>query len=173
MSPSEASPDLDPRAPIVDRDTLKLVAELEVRQAMRLQYFVSLLVLQADTEEPRPHAEWVAPHRLIAEAIRDQIRRSDVVSVTPGSPYLQVLLVSSFLDSLPGIIGRIVVALDGRIIDPNGGAAPLTLSMGGACYPTTARDRVELFQQAESLSVEAREDRSRSGHRFRLAQRAS
>ena len=173
MNQGEASPDLDPRAPIVDGGTLTLVAELQVRQAMRLQYFVSLLALQVDTEEPRPHPEWLAPHRLIAEAIRDQIRRTDVVSVTPGSPYLQVLLVSTYLDSLPGIIGRIVVALNGHTFDTNGGAARLTLSMGGACYPTTARDRVELFQQAESLSVEAREDRSRSGHRYRLAQRAS
>jgi hypothetical protein len=173
MNPGATSGDLDPRAPIVDDETFALVAELEVRQAIRLQYYVSLLVLQASAEQPWLHAEWEAPHRVLAEVVRDQIRSTDLVSVTPVSPHLQVLLVSTYLDSLPAIIGRIAAAVNGRVFDIDGGKSRLTLSMGGACFPTTARDRAELFNQAEALSLEAREDPGPPGHRYRLAHRAS
>jgi GGDEF domain-containing protein len=171
MSPEETSRDLDPRAPIVDEQTFTLVAELEVRQAIRLQYYVSLLVLRADTEQPWSHAEGVSLARLIADAIRDQIRSTDVVSVTPSPPHLHVLLVSTYLDNLPGIIGRIAAAVNGHTFERSAGTARLTLSMGGACFPTTARNRAELFRQAESLSADAGAARGEPGHRYRLAHR--
>jgi hypothetical protein len=47
----ETSPD-DPRAPIVDQGTVAQIAELELRRAIRLQYYASALALQIDTDEP-------------------------------------------------------------------------------------------------------------------------
>jgi hypothetical protein len=168
-----ASEDLDPRAPIVDQETFTLAAELQVRQAIRLQYYVSMLALQADTEGPSPNINWSALHLRIAEIIRGEIRNTDVVSATSTPPHLWVLLVSSYLENLPGIIGRIAAAVNGRAFDSDGGAVRVTLSMGGTCFPTTARSRAELFHQAESLSVEARAEPGNSGHRYLLARPAS
>lgn len=37
------STDVNPRAPMVDGDTFTPIAELEFRQAVRVQYYVSLL----------------------------------------------------------------------------------------------------------------------------------
>jgi hypothetical protein len=146
--------DLDPRAPVVDADTFMLVVELEMRQAIRLEYFVSLLVVHIDTGESAGGA--------LAEVIRGQIRGTDVVSVTSPSS-LHVLLVSTDLDNLPGIIGRIVAAVNGRA------DGRLALSIGGACFPTTARDRAELLEQAQQLSAEGRQSSAPAGHRYRLA----
>jgi hypothetical protein len=168
--------DLDPRAPIVDADTFALVVELELRRAIRLQYYVSLLVLQADLEPPGGYPDSLTLYRQIAEVIRDQIRSTDVLSVmpdSPSSPYLEVLLVSTYLDNLPAIIERISTAVNARAIEIEGSLARLSLSMGGACFPTTARARPELFHQAEALSREARTEPGLSGYRYRLAQRTS
>jgi hypothetical protein len=172
MTSGDPDPAPDSRALLVDEETFTLVVELEVRQAIRLQYYVCLLVLQADTEERRPDIDWTRLHRLVAEAIRDYIRNTDLVSVRSSPPHVRVLLVSPSLENLPDIIGRIMGAVNGRSFEIDGsGAVHVTLSMGGACFPTTARSRAELVRQAQSLSAEARAEAGRSGHRYRVARR--
>jgi hypothetical protein len=162
--------ELDPRAPVVDEDVFTLAAELELRQAIRLQYYVSVLALHVDAQQSETLVDWLAFHKLIAETIRDSIRSGDIITVLPTPPHLRVLLVSPYLEDLPAIIGRIVTAVDGRAF---GDDATVALSIGGACFPTTARSRAELFQQATALSVEARAARGPSRHRYRLAGPAS
>jgi len=168
-----APADLDRRAPIVEGETFMLAAELEVRQAIRLQYYVSMLALQAETEELQPHMDRTVLHRLIAEVIRDHIRNTDVVTILPTPPHVRVLLVGPYLENLPAIMGRIAAAVNGPAFDTAGGAVRVMLSMGGACFPTTARSRAELLHQAESLGVEARGEPDKSGHRYLLAPPAS
>jgi hypothetical protein len=131
----------DPRAPLVDQETFAQIVELELRQAVRLQYYVSALVLWIDTGDAEL-PERLSSYHQIAEAIRDDIRSTDVLSVKPSDPSLHVLLVGTYLDNLPGIIARIAAAVNGH-----------RLRVGGACFPTTARDRVELFHVAESLAL--------------------
>jgi TAT (twin-arginine translocation) pathway signal sequence len=155
----------DPRAPLVDQETFAQIAELELRQAIRLQYYVSALALWIDTGEA-DLPKRLSSYRSIAEAIRDDIRSTDVLSVKPAGPSLQILLVGAYLDNLPGIIGRMGAAVKGHGV-----------SVGGACFPTTARDRVELFHVAEafisdprsSTSEVSRSLRRSAARRFRIA----
>jgi hypothetical protein len=137
----------DPRSPLVDQETFAQIAELELRQAIRLQYYVSALALWIDTGDANLPKR-LRSYRSIAEAIRDDLRSTDVLSVKPGDPSLQVLLVGAYLDNLPSIIGRIAAAVKGR-----------RMRVGGACFPTTALNRVELFHQAESTIIEPRQGR--------------
>jgi hypothetical protein len=134
----------DRRAPLVDHETFTQVAELELRQATRLQYYVSVLVLWIDTGEADV-SKRSSRYRSIAEAIRADIRSTDVLSVTRGEPSLQILLVGAYLDSLPSITERIVPAMKGH-----------SVRVGGACFPTNARDRAELFDVAESCISDPR-----------------
>jgi hypothetical protein len=165
--------DLDPRAPIVDRETFTLVAELALRQAIRLQYYVSLVAIEADIDGPGPTIDWEALHRVLAEVIRGHVRGTDVVGVRTESPHLEVLLVSAHLHDLPTVIERIASAVNRQAIEADGRASRVTLSIGGASFPTTARARPELFHQAESLSVSVRSEAGAPGHRYRLAARSS
>jgi GGDEF domain-containing protein len=173
MTAGVVSGNLDPRAPFVDPDTFTLVVELELRRAIRLQYYVSLLALQADVEQSAELADRAALHREVAEVVRDQIRSTDVVSVMPSSHLLEVVLVSTYLDNLPAIIDRIATATSTQAGDAEGSMSRMTLSIGGACFPTTARERTELVHQAESLSMAARAEPGTSGYRYRLARRVS
>jgi hypothetical protein len=139
----ELTPD-DPRAALVDHETFAQIAELELRHAVRLQHYVSALVVLSDTEEAELPARSNS-YRAMAEAIRDAIRNTDVLSVRPSDPCLQVLLVGAYLDNLPSIIGRIAAVVKGH-----------RLRVGGACFPITARNRVELLHGAESLIIDPR-----------------
>jgi hypothetical protein len=133
----------DPRAPIVDQETFAQIAELEIRQALRLQYYVSALVLQIDTDEPHPPKHSGA-YLAFAEAMRDKIRSTDVLSVKPSDPCVHVLLVGTHLDYLPSISGRIAAVMSGHRV-----------RVGGACFPCNAHDRAELLHAAESLVIAA------------------
>jgi hypothetical protein len=104
-----------------------------MRGAIRLQYYASLLVFQVDADEPRPHSKGLAQYRQIAEALRDQIRNTNVLSVKPRVPSVHVLLPSAYLENLPGIIERIATAVNGRTFDTKGAMAPVSLSIGGTC----------------------------------------
>jgi hypothetical protein len=165
MAPRE----VDPRAAIVDEETFTLIADLEVRKAVRLQYYVSLLAIQPEVEGA------VTGHDLrnlayqVADVISAEIRGSDVIGLMRTSPHLQVLLVSAHLYNLPLIIERITRAVSTHAFVADSRSVPVTLSVGGACFPTTARLREELFMQAASLTAQAQQER-RGGHRYRLAQ---
>jgi hypothetical protein len=150
--PATDPPASDPRAALVDAATFALMGELELRRAIRLQYYVSLLMVHVDARAPqRP----LLLDRLV-EAIRDEIRNTDVIGVTANSAALQVLLVSTGHDSLPGIVARIFAAVDRRIGNAKGWASSATLSIGGAGFPTVAHSWNELCHQAEVLSLEAK-----------------
>jgi hypothetical protein len=167
--PGIPSGDFDQRALVVDERTFALAAELEVRRAIRLQYYVSVLAVQADTDDPAANVDWTEVHGRIAEIIREEIRNTDLISTMPTSPRVWVLLASPGLESLPAIIGRITGAVNGRSFATDGSEVHVALSLGGSCFPTTARDRAELFRQAELLSVEAHAQPGDLRHRYRLA----
>jgi hypothetical protein len=158
---------------VVDQETFALVAELALRQAVRLQYYVSLVAIEANIDESASTIDWGALHYRLAEIIRGHVRGTDLVSVTAEPPHLQVLLVSAHLHDLPTVIERIATAVSRQAIEADGRAARVTLSVGGASFPTTARARPELFHQAESLSAAARMEGGTPGHRYRLASRSS
>jgi hypothetical protein len=128
------------------------MGELELRRAVRLQYHVSLVIVRVDARAPqRP----LLLDRLV-EAIRDEIRNTDVIGVTTNAAALQVLLVGTAHDSLSGVIGRIVAAVDRRIGNANGWASSDTLSIVGAGFPTAAPSWEALCHQTEVLSLEAK-----------------
>jgi hypothetical protein len=153
----------------VDPDIFNLIAELELRQAIRLQYYVSVLAVHADADHaPGPTSPEF--QRRIADVIRAEMRGTDVVSVMPVPPYIQVLLVSAHLYDLPKIIDRMAGAMPEDGGGREGGERVI-LSVGGACFPTTARGLRELLRQATVLSDQARAS-GLAGHRYRLAEAA-
>lgn len=100
--------------------------------------------------------------------ISQQIRTTDLISPAAASPHLLILLVSADLGSLPAIIERVSQEVSRHLFHVDGYTGALTLSIGGACFPTTASTRQALLSQAASLAAEAREDRT-GRHRYRLA----
>lgn len=154
------------RARVVDADTFEVVTALEMRKAMRLQYYVSLLAVEPTGLDPASARSALA--RQVARAISGEIRASDLVGLIPDSPCLYVLLVSAGLNALPLVIDRLGLEVARYRFTLDGADEPIRLVVGGGCFPTTARDERELVAQVQALAAQARGDGG-NAHRYRLA----
>ena len=147
---------------VVDEDTFDLVTELEIRKAVRLQYYVSLLAIRPDggTDE-LPNAEALAQQ--LAPILSQQLRGTDLIGLSGDSPQLHVLLINAHLDSLSVVIQRLSEEVSRHVFQINGKRRALNLAMGGSCFPTTAGTRQDLFSQAISLVSPTRQNGSAKG----------
>jgi hypothetical protein len=146
MAPHE----LGSHGTVVDEDTFGLVTELEIRKAERLQYYVSLLAIKPDADADEiPDPEALAQQ--LAPIISHQLRGTDLIAISAVSPQLHVLLINAHLDSLSVVIQRLSEEVSRHVFQINGKRRALNLAMGGACYPTTAGTRRDLFDQAIAL----------------------
>jgi hypothetical protein len=161
--------DPGPRGTVVDENTFTLVTELEVRKAVRLQYYVSLLAIQPDPEGDAQHPNPDKLARQLAQVISRQVRGTDLICFTSAFPHLHLLLVSTDLPNLPVVIQRITQEVSRHVFQVNGQRKPVALSMGGACFPTTAGTREDLVSQVASLVTEARQG-PLGRYRYRLAE---
>jgi len=139
---------------IVDEQTFEFVTELEIHKASRLQYPVSLLALRPEPEGKKPPPGPLTEQ--FAQVISRVIRSTDLVRLRSASCTLHVLLVGAYWEDLPSVIQRIVEEVRRHRLQIEGGRRPVALSVGAACFPTTATTVQGLSAQADNL---ARQDR--------------
>jgi hypothetical protein len=159
--------DLTPHGVIVDEQTFAFVTELETRKAARLAYGLSALAI-------RPQAsgggDISAPGRVgeqLARTASAVVRGTDLISVTPDSATVRVLLVGGELGNLRTIIQRITAEVSQHRFEIDGERSTLVLSIGGSSFPTTTANPRELLHQADTLAEEAsREQASYSRYRI-------
>src|SRR5262249_16049247 len=127
-----------PHAPIVGHRLFKRLVEVEVRNALRIRYLVSLVTVLV---EP-PASEAI---QLTREAISSTIRRSDVISMVERLCSLHLMIVEAGRSETERVIERIRA----RAL-----ASSVKLEFGAACVPTTAQTSHELLEQADQGAVE-------------------
>lgn len=160
--------DRGPRGTIVDGETFDFIAELEVRKAVRLQYYVSLLAVQPEVEGGEDAPDPGALASQLARVISQQIRGTDLVGLTRSVPNIHILLINANLRDLPAVIQRILQEVNRHRFQVNGHSKAARLSVGGSCFPATASTRQDLFAQASTLLADARRARE-PRHRYRLS----
>jgi hypothetical protein len=158
---------LERRAPVVDENTFAFITELEVRKAVRLQYYVSLLGIKVDVVDDRTAVPRSVNEQL-AHMISTEIRCTDLVCPFFATSDLHILLLNVHLYNLPIVMQRITRLVNRHLFKVDDQLRELSLSMGGACFPSTARGREDLFTQVLTLMSEAQRDRSER-HPYRLA----
>jgi hypothetical protein len=135
--------ELDGGAFIVDIETFRLVGELEIRKALRLQYPLALVVVKpgASLEEDG--------HRLLegmARLIRALVRQSDLVAFASTRPAALYLLL---VDALPGDLELITTRITHemhlhRLVGPG-----VRINFGAASFPNTATTWPDLIREAD------------------------
>ena len=140
----------------IDEHRFALVTELELQKAIRLHYPVSILAILPD---PEGDGEVADPPRLagqLARVIGLVIRGTDLIRLPTATTSLHVLLVDAQFEQLQGIIQRITEEIGRRTFQINRERRPVRLSLGGACFPSTASTLRDLLAQAELRAQEAR-----------------
>jgi len=128
---------------LVDEQLFRFLVDLELQQAQRLRYSVS--VVYFDVEAPSTGNER-ASAPAVAESVSRDLRGTDAVAIaTDGS--LAMLLVDAETTHLPAILDR----LTGRF-------EAIAWSAGGSSYPRTAAHSADLLRQAADLLVRARDE---------------
>jgi hypothetical protein len=139
--------ELDTGAFVVDMGTFGLVGELEIRKALRLRYPVAVVVIkptQALEEQGQRFLERVA------RRVSTLVRQTDLVAVaSKRPPALYVLLVDALLSDLEGIMTRISRQVHRHLAAGSGDDEWIRISLGGACFPSTATSWPDLVSQAE------------------------
>jgi diguanylate cyclase (GGDEF)-like protein len=145
---------------IVNHDLFNYLLDLEVKRATRYSYFFSLLFLEID-QEFHPDVSDTA-----ARLILDEIREVDIVGKVETKRF-SVLLQAETKPTLyiaERIRGRILNYSFNNFNHKEPGAnrqagekdLKITVSVGGACFPTHGSDAGELTAQALLLLDKAR-----------------
>jgi hypothetical protein len=133
---------------VVDARTFSVIGKLEVRKAVRLQYYVSLLAIKPSLNDNGKVADPRGLARRLAPILDQQLRATDLVGIASGVPPLYVLLVDAYLESLPRVIQRLIEEVKTHRFDIDGKRQSVRLTIGYACFPTTATSWGELINQA-------------------------
>jgi hypothetical protein len=156
---AELSP--GPSAALVEEGTFRLLLDLEVAKASRLQYPVSVVCLA-----PAGDGGEGARVRQGVEAARRRCRATDVLCVLAASRVC-MLLVDAEAGDLPHIVRRTAAELDaaGQDAEPPspagsragrpGAGSIAGWSAGASSFPGSATTGSELLRQATRLSDEA------------------
>src|SRR5436190_1662046 len=120
-----ASWDFRPHGTIVDGETFACVTELQMRQAARLQYAVSMLTIHQSgngyVADPGDGAQE------LAEVVSPLIRDTDLIEAVPAAGTVRVLLVGGELEDLDIIIRRIITEVSHHRFDERRLRAPAAL----------------------------------------------
>ena len=107
--------DFRPHGTIVDGETFACVTELQMRQAARLQYAVSMLTIHQNgngyVAGPGDGAQQ------LAEVVSPLIRDTDLIEAVPSAGTVRVLLVGGELEDLDIIIRRIITEVSHHRFD--------------------------------------------------------
>lgn len=163
-----ARSDHSPHATVVDEQIFAFVTEHEIRSALRLRYPVSLLTILPDVEGAGEPGAPDAVADQLARALSPIFRATDLIRRSGDAPVLRLLLVNAPLEALPGMIRRLTVEVDAHRFLVDGDRKAVRLSVGGACFPTTAGTAEELVSRADTLAAEARQNDDPGGSRYRL-----
>jgi len=144
----------------VDESFFRILLNLEIQKAMRLQYCVSVVFMSIEASE-NGHGNGnggdPALARHLAEMAMSHLRATDVVT-TLAKTSLGLLLVDAETRSLPRILNRATEAWEDRAVSFEGRELRLKWSAGGGCYPQTATSVKGLVRQAGDLMTRAKEE---------------
>jgi GGDEF domain-containing protein len=133
----------DAASGLLTRDAFNFMVEHQLRNALRTQDFLTLVVVIAEREWQElvvAADEWIVKE--LARLIRSAIRSTDLLSRTADG-MLSLLLVGIDLERANAVIARLNDHLRRYGASPN-----LLISVGAACCPTHSISADELLRKA-------------------------
>lgn len=138
---------------VLERDVFQYFLDLEIKKAMRYQYFFSLLIIEPDlTADSGIRAEIL---KTMAELIKEEVRTTDVIG-RMGENNFYVILPHAETSNTLSVAERIRSRIESYTFTRRNGGAKETISVGGACFPTHANELGNLVRNATKMIYEAK-----------------
>ncbi len=139
----------DPLESVLPFNRFDFVVRSESKRAVRYMYFFSLLMVEPDQDEYKELLPKVA--RLIMQSVRN----SDLIG-QDGGDRLMLILHDAEKPSAFEVGERIRSEVEGQNIVLENRSDRLTVSVGGACFPTDETHPDGLFSTAKQMLEHAR-----------------
>jgi GGDEF domain-containing protein len=133
---------------VLTPEAFDFVLNNELKRAVRSQNFLTLVVVDPQSEE-RVRQDAV---RQIAQLVSREVRETDLLSATPEGRLSMVLLDADMQSSMR-VIDRLMIRLEHYQF-----ATPLAIAVGAACCPTHGSDADTLRRVAEARTVMPRRE---------------
>jgi diguanylate cyclase (GGDEF)-like protein len=153
---------LDDETQVLRKSVFDYLFDLEVKKAIRYQYFLTVLFLELDgaegtdgtgEDERQAQGEEV---RVLADLLRDELRSTDVIGKHDDGRFSVLLHHADEVNTL-----RIGERLRRRIADyvfSRGQEGRKTVSIGGACFPTSGNFPEDLLSAADQMLRRAKQE---------------
>jgi len=158
---------LDEETRVLRKQLFDFLFDLEVKKAIRYQYFVTVLFLEMDWGDGEGAIE-AGRHsrndllRVVAELLRDELRATDVIGRQDDDRFSILLHHADDSNTV-----RIAERLRRRVADyvfASGMDGRRTVSIGGACFPTNGNYSDDLLTAAERMLQRAKHDGGNKVH---------
>src|SRR5262245_39301965 len=140
-----------PRAHFYDENSRILTPEAfnfllnnEMKRALRVQNFITLVVLDVSFEEQKKPDVDEATIREVAQLIRRDVRETDLLGHT-GQSTLSLVLFGAAFEQSRRVVDRLTTRVESYEFP-----TPVQIAVGAACYPTHGPHVNELRQEAVS-----------------------
>ncbi len=143
----------DVQTKVLKRDAFEYLLDLEIKKAMRYQYFFSLLIIEPDLREDIHNESDII--KTIAEIISDEVRNTDTIG-RMGKDNFYVILPHAETSSTSMVAERIRNRVESYTFSKNNGMTKKTISIGAACFPTHSNEIKNLVNNATEMMNRAK-----------------
>ena len=144
----------DVKTNVLNSDVFEYLLDMEIRRAMRYQYFFSLLIIEPDLREDIHNESDII--KAIAEIISDEVRVTDTIGRMNKNNFYVILPHAETSCTLT-VAERIRNRVESYTFSKNNGTIKKTISIGAACFPTHSNELKNLVNNANEMINRAKD----------------
>lgn len=138
----------DVQTKLLKRDVFEYLLDLEIKRAMRYQYFFSLLIIEPDLRGDIYNESDII--KAIADIISDEVRITDTIG-RMGNDNFYVILPHAETSTTITVAERIRSRIESYTFSKNNSEIKNTISIGAACFPTHSNELRNLVSNASEM----------------------
>lgn len=139
---------------VLKSDVFEYLLDLEIKRAMRYQYFFSLLIVEPDLRGDTQNESDII--KIIAEIISDEVRITDTIGRMDRNNFY-VILPHAETSSTLTVAERIRSRVESYTFSKNNDVVKKTISIGAACFPTHSNELRNLVSNASEMINRAKD----------------
>lgn len=138
----------DIKTKVLQKDAFDYLLDMEIKRAMRYQYFFSILIIEPDLMDNISYEAEVI--KAIADIVKEEVRNTDTIGRGVDDNFY-VILPHAETNNTHLVAERIRSRIENYTFARHNGSHKKTISVGGACFPTHANELKTLVSSATEM----------------------